>query len=231
MRKRVLFGLAGGGIFAAGLLIGMLTNGFSVFASSGSPANTTTTSANGNYCQLYAQTLAHDLHVSTTQLQQANQDALQKVIDQMAADGTINATQKAKLEANLQKLSQRPCAFVGRFGRSAPGARYAQALAGARTQIESAVAGALRLPATTLDSDLASGQTISQIATAQHVALSTVNTAYLNAVKAALASAVSSHTITQPQSDTIYTKVQQAVASGHYPLLERGKMKAPPSQA
>src|SRR5215470_2928358 len=96
MRKRVLFGLAGGGIFAAGLLIGMLSNGFSVFASSGSPSNTTSTAANGNYCQLYAQTLAHDLHVSTTQLQQANQDALQKVIDQVFADGKITAAQKSK---------------------------------------------------------------------------------------------------------------------------------------
>ncbi|HEV2460515.1 MAG TPA: hypothetical protein VGS80_19345, partial [Ktedonobacterales bacterium] len=59
----------------------------------------------------------------------------------------------------------------------------------------------------------------------------TVSTAYLNAVKSALASAVSSHTITQTQSDALYAKVQQAVASGHYPLLERGKMKAAPSQA
>jgi hypothetical protein len=107
MRKRVLFGLAGGGIFAAGLLIGMMTNGFSVFASSSSPANTTASSASGNYCQLYAQTLANDLHVTTAQLQQANQDALQKVIDQMYADGKITAAQKSKLEARLQQLSQR----------------------------------------------------------------------------------------------------------------------------
>ena len=232
MHKRALFGLAGGGIFAAGLLIGMMTNGFSVFASSSSPPNTTASFASGNYCQLYAQTLANDLHVTTAQLQQANRDALQKVIDQMSADGKITAAQKSKLEANLQKLSQRSCAFVGRFAGRGAGARYVQALAGARTQIESAVAKALNnMPVTTLDADLASGQTISQIASAQHVSISTVSTAYLSAVKSALASSVSSHTITQTQSDALYAKVQQAVASGHYPLLERGKTKAAPFQA
>ena len=72
----------------------------------------------------------------------------------------------------------------------------------------------------TLQADLASGQTIPQIAKAQNVPLADVNTAYLDAVRSQLQAAVGAHTITQPQADKAYADVQQAVAQGRYPLLE-----------
>jgi hypothetical protein len=52
--------------------------------------------------------------------------------------------------------------------------------------------------------------------------VSDVNNAYLGAVKSQLAQAVSSGFITQAQSDQAYSVIQQAVANGHYPMLEQG---------
>jgi hypothetical protein len=221
MKKRALLGAAGGLLLVIGVLVGVVfgDNLRALAAGGSSPAQATAGDQN-SYCQLYIQTLASDLGVSPDKLKSANQDAAQKVINQMASDGKITAAQKDRLTQRLQKYANSPCAFVA--ARAAgKGARnhLQQALAPARSAIESSVATALKISTATLESDLAAGQTIPQIATAQKVNLSDVNTAYLNAVKAQLANAVSSGKITQPQSDAIYAKVQQAVQSGKYPLL------------
>jgi hypothetical protein len=142
----------------------------------------------------------------------------------MQADGKITAAQKAKIEQQLQNASQHPCAWLGhgfKRGFGGAGGHVGAQLQGARQQIEAAVASTLKLSTATLDSDLAAGQTITQIAKAQGVALSTVNTAYLNAVQATLKTAVSNGTLTQAQSDALLAQVQRAVNAGHYPLLER----------
>jgi hypothetical protein len=219
-QKRVLLGLGGVGLFAVGLLAGMLTSGgIPALAATGGPNSTGT--AAGTYCQTYLNTLASDLHVTQAQLQAANKDALQKMIDQMAADGRITAAQKSRLEQRLNALSRRPCAALAAgWKRGGPGGLGPLGQA-ARQQIEQAVASALKLSPATLEADLAAGQTIPQIAQTQHVDLSAVNSAYLNAAKAALARAVSSGALTQDQSNAAAARLQQAVTSGHYPLLER----------
>lgn len=228
--KRVLLGLGGVGLFAAGLLAGMLTSGgIPALAATGSQHSTP--AAKGAYCHTYLNALASDLHVTQAQLLAANKDALQKTIDQMAADGKLTAAQKSKLEQRLNALGSNPCALLAvrpRAGGPGAGARGALGPLGqaARQQIEQAVAGALKISTATLQADLAAGQTIPQIAQAQHVDISAVNSAYLNAAKAALASAVSSGALTQDQSNAAYSMLQQAVANGHYPLLQ-GRGLAP----
>ena len=232
MKKRALLGVAGGLLLVIGVLVGVVFgDNLRALAAGGSSPAQATAGAQNSYCQLYIQTLASDLGVSPDKLKSANQDAAQKVINQMASDGKISAAQKDRLTQRLQKYANSPCAFVA--ARAAgKGARnhLQQALAPARSAVESAVANSLKISTTTLESDLAAGQTIPQIATAQKVNLSDVNSAYLNAVKAQLASAVSSGKITQPQSDAIYAKVQQAVQSGKYPLLGGHKAPAQPAQ-
>ncbi len=242
-RKRVLFGIGAGGIFVAGLLAGMIASGgLPAFAAGPSSTGTPSASGDSKYCQTYLSTLASELHVTQQQLAQDDQAAIEKTLDQMQADGKITAAQKAKIEQELQNASQHPCALLGRGlrtgrgGRGGPGAHLGAQLQGARQQIEAAVAGSLNLSAATLESDLASGQTIAQIAKTQGASISAVNTAYENAVQAALKTAVSNGTLTQAQSSALYAKIQQAVAAGHYPLLERparpagGMPPAPPSQ-
>lgn len=227
-KKQMLLGLAGGGLLLVGVLAGMIfgDNLRALAAGNTSNAGNATAQATpgdrAGYCQLYIQTLASDLGVTPDKLKSANQDAAQKVINQLAKDGKITADQKNRLTQALQKHADNPCAFVN-FAAARKGAAdgLKQALGPARSAVESAVAGALKISTTTLESDLAAGQTIPQIATAQKVNLSDVNTAYLNAIKSQLTSAVSANTITQAQSDAIYSRVQQAVQGGHYPLLER----------
>lgn len=228
-KKQVLLGLAGGGLLLIGVLVGVIFGGnLRALAAGNSNAPAKATAGDqASYCQLYMQTLASDLGVTTDKLKSANQDAAQKVIDQLASDGKISAAQKTELTQALQKYAGSPCAFVNMAAaRKGLGSGIMQALAPARAAVESAVSGSLKISTSTLESDLAAGQTIPQIATAQKVNLSDVNTAYLNAVKSQLGSAVSSGLITQAQSDALYTRVQQAVQNGHYPLLEMGGLKA-----
>lgn len=227
--KRVLLGIGAGGIFVVGMLAGMIASGGLPAFAAGSPsASSPSTSGNSKYCQTYLSTLASELHITQQQLAQDNQAAIEKALDQMQADGKITAAQKTQIEQRLQNASQHPCALLDRGlkagrhgGPGGPGGHLGAQLGDARQQIEAAVAPTLKLSAATLDGDLAAGQTIAQIAKVQGVSLDAVNTAYLNAVQAALKKAVSNGTLTQVQSTALYAKVQQAVTAGHYPLLER----------
>lgn len=229
MRKRILFGLAGGSIFIAGLLAGMIFSGaLPVFASNSNTHthSASTPKANNNvYCQVYEQQLAQNLGVTTAKLEQANQDAAQKTIDKMYADGKITAFEKSQIEQRLQQFKSNPCQALskGQLGMMSGAQNGLSGLAsGARPALEKVVADKLGITTTTLEADLASGQTIPQIAQARHVAISDVNAAYLAQVQTMLSQAVSGGFITQAQSDMASQAIQRSVANGHYPMLEQG---------
>lgn len=234
-RNRLFLALAGGGILLVGLVTGaLLSGGFPAWAfgagatpSTGSP----TAAGKGAYCQLYEQTLASELHVSQSALESANQDAIKAVIQQAYKDGKITQAQETNLLNHASAIAAHPCAALP-FGRHRGGGSGPQ-LSGARQAILSAVAGRLGIPAATLQSDLASGQTIPTIAQAKSVPLTGtngVNAVYLNAVQTQLNQAVSAGTITQAQSAREYAMAQKAVASGHYPLLTAAHGHGAPPQ-
>jgi hypothetical protein len=127
------------------------------------------------------------------------------------------------LQSKLEQFAANPCAFVTQQGNWH--GKNGQALASSREAVAAAVAAKLNLTPATLNSDLAAGQSIPQIAQAQKVPLTDVNTAYLTAVKTQLNQLVSSGKITQDQSNQLYQRVQQAVQQGHYPLLEAKQYK------
>ncbi len=219
MRSKLVLGLVGGGILLVGLIVGVLLGGgIPALASTGGNASAVATpSANEQYCQLFVQTLAKNLHVSQSQLDSATQAALRTTIQQAYKDGKITQAQETKLLNRVSQLDAHPCAAMGRmYGHH--GGEYGGA--NAHQAILNAVAAKLNLSAPTLQSDLASGQTLPQIAAAQHVSIADVNATYLSAVHAQLTTAVSNGAISQQQANQAYTKVQQAVANGHYPLLE-----------
>jgi hypothetical protein len=220
LQKKWVLALMGAGLLVVGMAGGVVVA--SGLNASASHYATPGTSSGNAYCQLYLNTVASKLGTTSAKLIAADQAGIQAVLDQMVKDGKITSAQEAKIEQKLQNLSQHPCALVGRFGSGGRGAL--SGLSGARQAILSAVAGALKLKSATLQSDLAAGKTISQLASAQGVQLSAVNTAYLNAVQAQLNQAVTNQLITQTQATNIYNKVKQAVANGHYPLLEGRKM-------
>lgn len=215
MRKRIILAAAISGVFVVGLLGGMIVSGgLPVFASS----NASHAGGTSSYCQLYEQTLAQRLGVSVSQLNTANQAALQTVIDQMAKDGKITAAQQAKLEQRVKQLTTGACArILGGRSRHALGGK---ALGQARQAVASAVANKLGISVDTLKSDLKGGQTLQQIASARNVSTSDLNATYLSAIKAQLDQAVANKTITADQETTLYSRIQQAVQNGHYPLLE-----------
>lgn len=236
MRRRIIFGLAGGGIFVAGLLAGMIFSGaLPVFASSNNASTHHTSSAKADsnaYCQLYEQQLAHDLGVTTDKLEQANQDAAQKTIDKMYADGKLTAYEKSQLEQHLQQLKSNPCQALSKAGAGTGSATTTNGglnglAANFRPALETAVAGKLGITTTTLDADLAAGQTVPQIAKARNVDISGVNAAYLAQVQTALSQAVSGGFITQAQSDMAYQAIQRSVDNGHYPLLDTSYGRQP----
>jgi polyhydroxyalkanoate synthesis regulator phasin len=226
MRKTWMLGLAGGVLLLVGVLAGTIFGDSLRALAAGTTPTATPKPTRADYCKLYEDTLAHDLGVSTDKLESANKDAAQKVLDQMAADGRITAAEKARLESKLQQYAAKPCAFVALgASRQALRGKIGQALAGSRSAIESAVAAKLHISPDTLESDLAAGQTIPQIAQARKVQPADVNSAYLGAVKAQLDQVVSGGKITQDQANQIYQKVQQAVQHGRYPLLEAKKQR------
>ncbi len=227
--RRVLVGVGAVALLLVGAAVGFVAAGPLRAASAAPGASTggsaTPSASNSAYCTLYLQTLEKDLGVSQSKLVSANQDAVTKVINKLYADGKITAAQKTKALNDLKNNASNPCAalaFTHVGGPGAHGGPGAGLGASARTAIETAVAKALNISTTTLESDLQAGQTISQIATAQKVNINTVNTAYLNAVQAQLNAAVKAGDITQTQANNVYTAVKNAVANGDYPLLDHG---------
>jgi hypothetical protein len=80
-------------------------------------------------------------------------------------------------------------------------------------------AKALGISPATLQSDIQAGETVPQLAQAQHVALSTVNAAYLEGVQQANEQAVQGGGVTQAQADQQYQQEVQQVQQGQYDIL------------
>src|SRR5215469_8106611 len=164
MGKRIILGAAGVTLFLAGILAGViLSGGIPAFARSTSATSTHTAadSTPTGYCQLYEQTLASQLGVSETKLENANSAALQAVINQMAKDGKISSKQQSLLQQALQEYSSQPCSHINQLlnlAQRGNGGELQQVLAGARQSIETPVAAALGISTQTLNSDLAAGQ-------------------------------------------------------------------------
>lgn len=225
MNKRVMLGVSGGLLLAIGLALGIVLGPSLQALAAGSHASAAkaATPSATTYCQLYEQTVSKDLGVSQSQLESANKDALQAVINKMYADGKLTQAQKAQAEQELSQYASNPCAAIQAAAQqkgkwSASG--QPQAVSAARSTIIAAVAGALNMPTSALQSELSGGKTVAQIITEKGANTSAVNAAYLKAVQSELAKAVSSGALTQAQSDMASSAIQQMVASGHYPLLD-----------
>ncbi|HEX8730893.1 MAG TPA: hypothetical protein VF725_02430 [Ktedonobacterales bacterium] len=231
MKNRVALGVAGGLLLAIGLAIGVIVGpGLQALAAGGHPnaaAANTPTPAAGAYCQLYIQTVSKDLGVNQSQLQSANKDALQAVINKMYADGKISQAQKTSAEQELTQYASDPCAAIAAMAShkgagSVSSGAASQALSGARSALLTAVAGALHISSASLQSELNGGKTVAQVISEKGASKSAVNAAYLSAAQGQLNAAVKAGTMTQAQSTSAYSFLQQIVASGHYPLLDRG---------
>lgn len=226
MGKRTLLGIGGAVLLTLGLVLGIIVGpSLQALAAGSHPRAAQTTPTAGDYCQLYIQTVSSDLGVSPSTLEGANKDGVQKVIDKMYADGKLTPAQKAQAEQQLSEYANDPCAAIqaamtAKGSHAASSSASSQAVADARSAIATAVAGALHISPSALQSELKAGKTVAQITSEHGASKSAVDAAYLKAAQAQLSKAVSGGALTQSQSDMAYSLLQQQVSAGHYPLLD-----------
>jgi polyhydroxyalkanoate synthesis regulator phasin len=204
MKKRTIL-IVGGA--SALLLLAILFGAFfagPLLASANSSQNTSNTATN-TYCTQYLQDLAQRLNVSVSTLQQDKLAARKDVINQMVKDGKLTQAQATAIE---QKLSSRQeCTGTGN-GLAYDRFVTRQFLQKYRPVMINDIAKGLNLSSTQLTSDLKAGQSLSQIATAQRVSATQLNTIVNNAIQDALRQAVSARDLTQAQADA-YTQYLQ----------------------
>jgi polyhydroxyalkanoate synthesis regulator phasin len=206
-------------VLLAAILVGAFFAG-PLIASAHSNQNATTTSstATNPYCEQYLQALASKLNVSVTTLEQDQLSAKETVINQAVKDGKLTQAQATAIEQKL--TSHQACS---RSPQRLPWQGFVtrQFLQKYRSDIVNQVAQGLHLSSSQLTSDLKAGESLTQIATAQHVSAAQLKTIVTNAINSALKTAVSDGDLTQAQATAYSTYVQnhpqwlQRLLNGH----------------
>jgi polyhydroxyalkanoate synthesis regulator phasin len=204
--KKIL--LIGGG--SALLLLCILFGAFfagPLFASArSSQTNATSTPAATNpYCQQYLQDLANRLGVSVSTLQQDKLGAAEDVLAQLVKDGKLTQNQANQIKQRLE--SHTVCSGNGRglWGRGVEMQALKQYLPSVATQ----VAQGLHMTVDQLKAQLQSGKSLSDIATAQGVSSSQLQTLVTKTIQSTVTKAVSDGNLTQQQATNIMQMLQK----------------------
>ncbi len=187
------------GAFFAGPLLASARNNQSTTAAASTPA------ATNPYCQQYLQDLAKRLGVSVSTLQQDKLAAAEDVLAQLVKDGKLTQAQANQIKQRLE--SHQACTGQGRglWGRGVVIQSLKQYLPDLATQ----VAQGLHISSTQLMSQLQSGKSLSDIATAQGVSSAQLQSIVTSAVQSAVNKAVSDGNLTQQQATTIMQMLQK----------------------
>src|SRR6266852_9636453 len=212
--KKVLIIGGGSALLLLCLLLGAFFAG-PLFASARSgPTNTapTPTATPDPYCQQYQQDLAKRLGVPVSTLQKDSSAAAEDVLAQLVKDGKLTQDQANRIRSRLE--SHKACTGnrQGFWGRGI----VLQSLKQYLPNVANQVAQNLHLTANQLKSQLQSGKSLSDIATAQGVSSSQLHTIVINAIQNALNKAVSDGNLTQQQATNFMQYVQN-----HPALLNR----------
>ncbi len=136
------------------------------------------------------------------------------VIEQMVKDGKLTRAQADRIEQNLNNNGGAGGLFLRGFpGRGVPGGRFGQTgpgqnggkwfgFWGSTAELE-AVARVLKLDPSALTSQLKSGKTLADIATAQNVDQAAVKQAIIDTAKAEIQRQVQDGVLTQAQANTM----------------------------
>ncbi len=207
MKKLLLIG--GGTLLLLGAMVAGALFAIPMFASAQSRTNaatvtTSTTAATNPYCQQFLQDLASRLHVPVATLQSDSQAAMKDVIARMVKDGALTQSQANMLEQRIATYQ----ACTGQEYTRLTNALVIHALKGYLPDIQNQVAQGLHLTPAQLKANIQAGQSLDQIATAQHVSASQLRTIVLNAVQNALNKAVAAGSITQQQATNFMQELQ-----------------------
>jgi polyhydroxyalkanoate synthesis regulator phasin len=187
------------GAFYAGPLLASARSGLTSATASSTPSTT------NPYCQQYLQDLANRLKVPVSTLQQDKLAAAEDVLAQLVKDGKLTQNQANQIKQRLE--SHQACTGKGRglWGRGVALQELKQYLPAVANQ----VAQGLHMNVDQLKSQLQSGKSLSQIASAQHVSSSQLQTLVTNAIQSAVNKAVSDGNLTQQQATNIMQMVQK----------------------
>ncbi|HZO74659.1 MAG TPA: hypothetical protein VFB60_20810 [Ktedonobacteraceae bacterium] len=207
MKKWLLIG-GGAVLLLLSIVVGALFAG-PLFASANTntPAAGTPTATKNQYCDLFEQSLAKRLGVSVTTLQQDRQGAFGDVLAQLVKDGKLTQAQADQITKRLAAHPLMDCSGLkaGRFVNFASG----QFLKKYRTAIFSEVAQGLKLTPAQLKAQLKSGQSLNDIAQAQHVSQTDLRNLLSKAITDELSKAVSAGDLTQSQATAYQQMLQQ----------------------
>lgn len=183
------------GAFFAGPLLASANN-----SSSNAQAATASPTATPNkYCEQYYNDLAKRLGVSVSTLRQDQLAAKEDVLAQLVKDGKLTQQQADAIKKRLE--SRQECTGKGGLGIEYTIAK--QVLRKYLPDIGKEVAQGLRMTPDQLKTQLQSGKSLHDIATAQRVSDSDLHTIATNAIQHALDKAVKAGDLTQQQADQI----------------------------
>jgi len=221
--KKILFIGGGSALLLLCILFGAFYAGPLLASARGGQTTTaaSTPTAMNPYCQQYLQDLAKRLGVSVSTLQQDKLAAAEDVLAQLVKDGKLTQNQANQIKQRL--ASHKACSGNGRglWGSHVTMQSLKQYLPGVATQ----VAQGLHINANQLMSQLQSGKSLSDIAKAQGVSSSQLQTIVTNAIQNAVNKAVSDGNLTQQQATNIMQKLQKNPAAlnhllnGHFGKL------------
>lgn len=166
-------------------------------------------SAKSNVCSDFMKHFARDLGKSQAEINAAFQKAIGETLADQVKSGQLTQAQADAIKKKL--ANQTPCtlqSIAGHDAASKPG------IGAFMQQYIAAAASALGISETQLKSDLAAGQSLSQIAATQHVSESDFRTRVIASLKPALDAAVTSKKLTAAQEQAILSHLQ----TGELPL-------------
>jgi hypothetical protein len=194
MIKKPIFWIIGAALLL-GVLFGAFFAGPLLVSAHGTTPSVAASPATDSYCQQYLQDLARRLNVPLATLEQDQKAAREDILAQKVKDGKLTQAQADAIRQRLE--AHQACSGSDRVQGDKGVVRllvkkYTAALL-------NGVASGLHLSVSQLQADLHSGQTLSQIASAQKVTASQLSTIVLNAVQSTLDQARQAGDITQSQ--------------------------------
>src|SRR6266568_2981313 len=178
----LLLGITVGVVFGGPLIASAYSNATGTSATAtpttpATPATSATATTTNPYCEQYLKDLANRLHVSVATLQQAQLAAHEDVLAQLVRDGKLTQKQADAIKQRL--ASHQECVGMGK----GMGKLFLQKYG---PDLTNQVAQGLHLSADQLQAQLQAGKSLDDIAAAQHVSSSQLQTIETNALQSTL---------------------------------------------
>jgi hypothetical protein len=179
--------------------------------------------ASSTVCSDFMKHFAVEIGKTQAQINTAFQKSVAETLADEVKSGQITQAQADAIKKKL--ANQTPCTLPIAAGHTGGGATVKPAIAAYMQQYLAASASALGISETQLTADLKAGQSLSQVATAQHVSEADFRTRLIANLKPVLDGAVTNKTITSAQEETLLHQLQ----TGPLPLWNASVRKPKPA--